>query len=72
MGVINETTHSDWEHPQGYHGGEVERGDSSTDTNGQSVGVRVHVLGNVGHGLTHLKGGDAAAVLHNLCLGLGR
>lgn len=61
-------TYSDGEHPQGDHGREVEGGDTSADTDGQGVRVGVHVLGNVVHGLTHLQGGDATAVLHNLCV----
>lgn len=63
----NSCTHSDGEHPQGDHGGEVEGGNTGTDTDGQGVRVCVHVPGDVGHSLAHLQRGDAAAVLHNLC-----
>lgn len=40
--------HSDREHPQRNHGGEVERGDAGTHSDGQAVGVGVHVLGDGG------------------------
>lgn len=42
------TYHSNGEHPQGDHGGEVEGGDASADADGQAVGVSVHVLGDGG------------------------
>lgn len=60
-------THSNGEHPQGDHGGEVEGGDAGTDADGQRVRIGVHVLGNVVHRLAHLQRGDTAAVLDNLC-----
>lgn len=42
------THHPNGKHPQGNHGGEVERGDASTHSDGQAVGVGVHVLGDGG------------------------
>lgn len=40
------TYHADGEHPQRNHGREVKRGDTSTHSDGQAVGVCVHVLGD--------------------------
>lgn len=40
------TYHTDGEHPEGNHGREVERGNTSTHPDGQAVGVSVHVLGD--------------------------
>lgn len=42
------THHADREHPQRNHGREVKGCDTSTHSNGQAVGVSVHVLGDGG------------------------
>ena len=58
-------------HPEGYHGREVEGGDSSTDSEGFSVSVCVHVFGDSPQRLPELETGDRAGMFHHLCEGWG-
>ena len=53
--------------PKRDHGGKVKWGDSSTNAERNSVGMRIHVLGDLGQCLSELQARDATAVLHNLC-----
>ena len=58
-------TKSDGEgkHPQGAHSGEVEGGNTSAHSQGDSVAVEIDTLCDVAEGLTLSKGGEAAGVL---------
>ena len=58
-------------HPEGYHGREVEGGDSSADSEGFSVSVCVHVFGDSPQRLPELETGDRAGMFHHLCEGWG-
>ena len=59
-------------YPERNHGGEVEGRDAGGDSQRHSEGQRVHVPGDLRHGLPELQAGDAAAVLHHLCNRPGR
>jgi hypothetical protein len=59
-------SNGDWEHPKGAHGREIERSDSSANTEGHSVRVEVNALGDVSQGLTLVERGEAASVLNDL------
>mmetsp|Transcript_23065 Transcript_23065/g.50757 ORF Transcript_23065/g.50757 Transcript_23065/m.50757 type:complete len:469 (+) Transcript_23065:310-1716(+) len=54
------------EHPQRDHGREVERGDACGDTQGQAVGVGVHIRADVGQGLALEHARGAAGMLNHL------
>ena len=53
-------------HPEGDHSGEVVGGNSSTDTEGDSVGLDINTGGDVVHGLTLHEGVERAGVLSDL------
>ncbi len=54
------------EHPEGNHGGEVERADTTHDAKGLAVGVGVNVLGELLKSLTLEIAGETACVLDDL------
>ncbi|MNT13409.1 hypothetical protein D3C72_1483790 [compost metagenome] len=58
--------HRQGEHPERYHGGEVERRDADTDPQRLHPGVAIHPARHVAHGLPHGLAGDAAGLLHHL------
>lgn len=54
------------EHPQWDHAGEVEWSNTSTNSQGESVGVAVNTSGDVREGFSHVDVGQSAGVLNDL------
>ena len=54
-------------YPQWNHSREVEWGNASSDAQGHTESHCVHILSNSWQGLSKLKGGNTAAMLHHLC-----
>ncbi len=52
-------------HPQGDHGGKVERGDTRADADGLGIAVGIDAAGDVFDGLPHHVGGHIGGLLHD-------
>lgn len=61
------TNHSHGEHPKRDHGWEIERCNSSTHAQRQTVGISVHVFSDGGHGLSQYEGCHTASMFNHLC-----
>lgn len=59
------TGNGQWEHPEWDHSWEVEWGNTSGDTEWDSVGLDVDVLGNILNSFSHDEGLERASVLNN-------
>jgi hypothetical protein len=59
-------SNGDWEHPEGNHDWEVKGSNTGTDSKGNSETVEIDVSGDIMGGFSHLKAGEAEAVLNDL------